>query len=231
MSTVRVGIIGAGGKMGRFTEQLLAGEADLELVCKIGSGDDLAAALAASGAEVAVDFTSAGQGAANGMAMLECSVRPLIGTSGVTEEEDAALDALARERDLGGLVVPNFCLGVWLQQRLARDAARFLPAVEIIEEHNATKKDAPSGTAADTAIQLARVTGADEIAVHSVRLPGLYSNQTVVFGGRGEVLRIGHVTYGLDAFGPGIIAGLRYVAQAEGVARGVGHAFDTGRTS
>jgi 4-hydroxy-tetrahydrodipicolinate reductase len=227
MSSLRVGIVGATGKMGRFTQGLLAHEADLELVCMLGSSDDLASGLTQSGAQVAVDFTAAGLGAQHGLAMLECGVRPLIGTSGVSEDEDAALDALARERGLGGLVVPNFCLGVWLQQRLARDAARFLPAVEIIEEHHATKKDAPSGTAADTANQLARVTGADEIPVHSVRLPGLYSNQTVVFGGHGEVLRIGHVTYGLDAFGPGILAGLRYVAGAEGVARGIGLAFES----
>ena len=78
-------------------------------------------------------------------------MRPLIGTSGVTFEDDARLDAAARERGLGGLVVPNFCLGVWLMQRLALDAQRYLPALEIIEEHHASKIDAPSGTAIDTA--------------------------------------------------------------------------------
>jgi len=224
----RVALLGSGGRMGRLTQELVGAADDLELVLAARSDADVPAALAECGADVGVDFTVAGLGAAHGTLMLEHGLRPLIGTSGVTPEEDTALDALARERGLGGLVVPNFCLGVWLQQELSRVAAEHMGSIEIVEEHHASKVDAPSGTAADTAAQLAQVRGVSpaEIPVHSVRLKGLYSNQSVLFGSPGEVLRIRHEVFGLEAFGPGILAGIRHVAAAPpGVRRGVGHAF------
>lgn len=225
---IRVALIGSRGRMGRLTQQLVGDATDLELVLALGSEADVPAALATCDADVGVDFTVAGLGAEHGRLMLERGLRPLIGTSGVTPEQDAALDALARERGLGGLVVPNFCLGVWLQQELSRLAAEHMGSIEIVEEHHASKVDAPSGTAADTASQLASVRGVDpaDIPVHSVRLKGLYSNQSVLFGSPGEVLRIRHEVFGLEAFGPGILAGIRHVAAAApGVRRGVGHAF------
>lgn len=226
--SIRVALVGASGRMGRFTQELLGSHPDLELAACVDRGDDLAQALEAARPDVALDFTVAGVGADHGRVMLQCGVRPLLGTSGIDPGDDALLDAEARDRGLGGLVVPNFCLGVWLQQELAVRAAEFLPSVEIVEEHHHEKLDAPSGTAADTAVQLARVRGVDpaDIPIHSLRLQGLYANQSVVLGGPGEVLRITHQTFGLEAFGPGILAGLRYVAQAQGVARGIGHAFE-----
>ena len=66
----------------------------------------------------------------------------------------------------------------------------------------------------------------DGIPIHSLRLPGILSNQEVVFGGRGEVLRLVHETYGLDSFSSGILSSLRYAATAQGVGRGVGLAFE-----
>lgn len=229
--TIRVALIGAGGKMGRFTRELLDGVEDLQLVAALGRDDDLPDALDGSSPDVGLDFTVAGLGAAHGRLMLEHGVRPVIGTSGVQPEEDAELDALARRLGLAGLVVPNFSRGVWLQQELARLAARHYASIEIVEEHHVGKKDAPSGTAADTARQLARVRGVepDEVPVHSVRLEGLHSNQTVLFGGPGEVLRLTHQANSLAAFGPGILAALRHVAGAvPGVRRGIGHALGDG---
>ncbi|MFT5051512.1 MAG: 4-hydroxy-tetrahydrodipicolinate reductase [Chlamydiales bacterium] len=233
-SVIRVAIVGAGGRMARFTRELLAdpvcdpgsGGAVLELVCEVGRGDDLGAMLARERVDVAVDFTHAGMGLEHGLALLACGVRPLIGTSGVDVAETERLDARARELELGGLVVPNFSRGVWLQQKLVLLAAAHLPALEIIEEHHVRKRDAPSGTALDTAEQLAAAGHAGPIPIHSTRLPGVLSNQSVVFGGEGEVLRIRHETYGREAFGPGIRAGLAYAAQAHGVVRGIGHAFE-----
>lgn len=229
MTPLRIALVGANGRMGKFVQRLLASEDDLEIVCRIDRGDDLHRVLSEVQPTVGLDFTVAGMGAVHALAMLECGVRPVVGTSGVTSAEDAVLDATARAGRLAGLIVPNFCLGVWLQQELARLAALFLPSVAIVEEHHQKKKDAPSGTAIDTAAQLAGVKGVapSSIPVHSVRLQGLYSNQTVLFGGPGEVVRITHQTYGLDAFGPGVLAALRYVAAAEpGVRRGIGHAFE-----
>jgi 4-hydroxy-tetrahydrodipicolinate reductase len=126
--------------------------------------------------------------------------------------------------------VPNFCLGIWLQQRLACEAARYFETIEVIEEHHHSKQDAPSGTAADTARRLEAVQPREgtrsSIPIHSVRLRGLYSNQTVLMGGTGEVLRLVHQTQGLEAFGPGILAALRHVAGARGVQTGIEHVFE-----
>ena len=226
---ITLALIGARGRMGRLTRDLIDSTEDMRLSLELGSDADLARSLAECPVDVGIDFTVAGLGAAHGRLLLEAGVRPLIGTSGVTPEQDLELDALARERALAGLVVPNFSLGVWLQQELARRAARFLPSVEIIEEHHASKVDAPSGTALDTAYQLAGERGLEPsaIPIHSLRIRGLYSNQSVVLGGEGEVLRIRHEVYGHAAFGPGILAGIRYLMGAEpGVRRGIGHAFE-----
>jgi 4-hydroxy-tetrahydrodipicolinate reductase len=227
--TLRVVIIGAGGRMGRMASALLDAQADLEVVAGLGRGDDLARGLEASGADVGLDLTVAGCGATHGMAMLAAGVRPVIGTSGVSLEENQELHEAALEAGLGGLVVPNFSLGVWLLQRACEEAARFFPEAEILEMHAPTKKDAPSGTALDTAERMEAVRdgdGQEEIPIHSVRIPGFYSNQEVMFGGRGEVLRLRHETYGMQCFEAGILAALRYAAGARGVGRGIGVAFE-----
>ena len=111
---LRVALIGSRGKMGRFTKHLLAGQDDFALVGEIGRGADLRAALDAARPVVGLDFTVAGRGAEHGLAMLECGVRPLIGTSGLTAEDDARLDAAARERSLGGLVCCRTLIPAWL---------------------------------------------------------------------------------------------------------------------
>jgi 4-hydroxy-tetrahydrodipicolinate reductase len=120
-------------------------------------------------------------------------------------------------------------LGIWVLMRAAELAAQHFQAAEIVELHHAGKKDAPSGTAIATAELLARAWGRADTAgipIHSVRLPGLYSNQEVLFGGTGETLSLRHETYDIACFAPGILAALRYAPHADGVARGIGPAFE-----
>jgi len=215
--------------MGQFSAQLIEQDPGLDLVCRVTSGQDLAEELEQSQPQVGLDFTRAGLGRTHGELLLRAGVRPVIGTSGLQPDDDAALHGLALERGLAGLVVPNFSIGVWLQQQLALIVSKHMQHVEITEEHNIHKADAPSGTAVDTALQLAAALNRppDTIPVHSVRLPGLYSNQTVLFGAPGQILRLTHETYSLHAFGPGVLAALHYVADAPaGVLRGIGHALE-----
>lgn len=224
-----VALIGAQGRMGRYCDQLLAQHPEFQIVCRVTSDQNLAAELERARPDLGLDFTRAGLGRDHGETLLQAGVRPLIGTSGMRPEDDHYLHEMALERGLAGLVVPNFSLGVWLQQKLALLAAQHMDQVEIQEEHHIDKTDAPSGTALDTAHQLGEALGrpGEEIPIHSVRLPGLYSNQTVLFGGPGQILRLTHETYGLEAFGPGILAGLNFVAQAPpGIQRGIGHALE-----
>lgn len=224
-----VALIGASGRMGRYCDQLLDQHPDFQIVCRVTSGQNLAAELKRTKPGVGLDFTRAGLGREHGEALLQSGVRPLIGTSGMQPEDDHSLNELALERGLSGLVVPNFSVGVWLQQKLAVLAVQYMDQVEIQEEHHIGKTDAPSGTALDTALQLGSALDrpAEQVPIHSVRLPGLYSNQTVLLGGPGQILRLTHETYGLEAFGPGILAALGYLTQAPpGVLRGIGHALE-----
>lgn len=245
-ASLRVAVVGAGGRLGRFAAELLREAAGFELVGTYDSKDDWPAQVGASGAQVALEATRAGLGCEHGLALLGAGVRPVIGTSGVSLEDGERLDAEARRLGLGGLIVPNFSLGSLLLQRFAAEAARHFPDAEIIELHHERKADAPSGTAAETARRMADARDAsravperaDEprergarhggIPVHSVRLPGLYAHQEVLLGAPGETLTLRHDMSGPQAFGPGLLAALRYAARAQGIARGLQHALADG---
>lgn len=225
-----VALCGASGRMGRHASVLLGSHPNFELVASLGRGEVTAARLRDSGALLGLDLTVAGCGVHHGRLMLEAGLRPVIGTSGVSPSDNQELDAAARELELGGLVVPNFSAGMWLLQRAAQEAARWFTQVEIIERHGIHKLDAPSGTALDTAHRLRAVRGNDgaqEIPIHSIRLPGLRANQEVCFGGTGEQLRLVHETYSLQAYSAGILTSLRYAVGAVGVGRGLGIAIET----
>ena len=220
-------VVGIDGRMGRFARSWL-GEHAPDLIVGEGArrGDDLTEIIRDQRPAVGLDLTVAGSGARHAATFLEAGVPVVIGTSGVTLEEEAGLHEMALASRVAALVVPNFSLGVLLQQRMAELAAPHMPGVEIIEEHHPGKRDAPSGTAIDTRHRITRASGAGErdVPIHSVRLEGLHSNQDVVFGGPGETLRISHRTHGLEAFGPGLIASLRYVFEAKpGPRRGLDH--------
>jgi 4-hydroxy-tetrahydrodipicolinate reductase len=226
---LRVAVIGSSGKLGSFACELLARTPGFEIVARIHAQDDLAAALRLLRADVAFEATRAGLGARHARTALELGVRPLVATSGLTPDDVSTLDELARARNLGGLYAPNLSRGMWLLQRAAEEAARHVAACEIVELHHDKKRDAPSGTAIDTRLRMAAARGADapEVPIHSVRLPGLRAHQEVLFGAPGELYTLRHDAISPEAYGPGIRAGLRYVASASGFGRGIGLAFES----
>ena len=134
-------------------------------------------------------------------AALEGGIPCVIGTTGF---DQARVDALARERGVACFPAPNFALGAVLMMRFAAEAATYMPRAEIVELHNETKRDAPSGTAKATA----GLVGGDP-AIHSVRLPGLIAHQEVLFGGEGQLLTIRHDTFSREAFVPGVLLALQ----------------------
>ncbi len=218
---LRVAVIGAAGRLGRFACELLRTTPGFELVAELEREHVLAAVLPECGASLALDATVAGQGAAHGRAILAAGLRPVIGTSGVSRAEAAELDRLARARELGGIVVPNFSLGMVCLNRAAAALAASFPSVTIVERHHEQKRDAPSGSARDTAERLQALRGGAPVPIHSVRAAGLYAHQEVLFGGPGETLTLRHDMLGPAAFGPGLFAALRYAAHARGVAYGL----------
>jgi 4-hydroxy-tetrahydrodipicolinate reductase len=129
----------------------------------------------------------------------------VIGTSGF---DRSAVDELAQEHGVPVFHAPNFAIGAVLMVRFAAEAAKHLPKAEIVELHHDTKLDAPSGTAKATADAM----GGD-VAIHSVRLPGLVAHQEVILGGQGQTLTIRHDTTSRDAFVPGVLLALERVRE------------------
>ena len=194
---MRIALFGHRGKVGSVLAPAL--EAAGHEVRGIGPGEEADVA----GLDAALDFTQPDAAGANVHAALEQGVPAVVGTSGLSGAELEELDGLALERSLQLLVVPNFAIGAVLMMRFAEAATEFLPRVEIIELHNAAKKDAPSGTARATAERLP-----GEVPIHSVRLPGLVAHQEVLLGGDGQLLTIRHDTLSREAFVPGVMLAL-----------------------
>jgi 4-hydroxy-tetrahydrodipicolinate reductase len=194
---MRVAVFGAGGKVGAVVAAALA-EAGHEVV-----GIDLGDPVALDGCDAAVDFTQPDAVEADVSACVRAGVPCVIGTTGFDRE---AVDRVAREHRVPVFHAPNFAVGAVLMMRFAADAARHLPKAEIVELHHDTKLDAPSGTAKATA----EAMGGD-VAIHSVRLPGLVAHQEVILGGQGQTLTIRHDTTSRDAFVPGVLLALERV--------------------
>ena len=178
---------GRGGKVGRVLAPAVEA-AGHTLVATLGD------------AEAMVDFTSPQAGLPNVQAALAAGVPAVIGTSGLDYDR---IDRDARAAGVATLYAPNFALGAVLMLRLAAEAAKLLPRVEIVELHNEAKADAPSGTAAATA----ELLGGD-VRIHSVRLPGLVAHQEILFGGDGQLLTIRHDAFSREAYVPGVLLAL-----------------------
>ncbi len=242
---VKVLVNGARGRMGREVVRAVKSDPALTLVGEADIGDNLAEMIRDTSADAVVEFTTASAGLANTTTILTAGARPIVGTSGFTEPQVRELQQLARERRLGGVIAPNFAVGAVLLMRFARDAAAYLPEVEIIELHHDGKADAPSGTALRTAELIGEVRPPHEprseqelfagargalvrgVRVHSVRLPGLVAHQEVILGGVGQVLTMRHDSISRESFMPGVCLACRRAPQLEELYFGLEHVMFT----
>jgi 4-hydroxy-tetrahydrodipicolinate reductase len=231
---VRVGVAGALGRLGRVASAAIYAAEDLDLVAAFDrdyAGDLLAAHIGiggearlhdtlesfyAVGMDVVVDCTVYPTTIDVARGAIDNKVSPVIAATGWTDEDIIVLEDDCDEQDVPGMLVPNFSVGAVLMMRLAAEAAKLMPNVEIIELHHETKKDAPSGTAKLTARRIAEAGGSEHIPIHSVRLPGYVAHQEVLFGGVGETLTIRHDSISRDSFGPGILLAVRNVRKSKG---------------
>jgi 4-hydroxy-tetrahydrodipicolinate reductase len=234
---IKVLVNGAYGKMGRIAVQAVNEADDLSLVAQNGHQDDLAQAIRQHQAAVVIDFTTPHAVFANAQTIINAGARPVIGTTGLTPEQIQTLTEQCKQTKSGGIIAPNFSLGAVLMMKYAADAAQFFPNVEIIEMHHPQKLDAPSGTAIKTAqmiagkrqadkafpLKAAPARGAthDHVQVHSVRLPGFYSHQTVIFGNTGEVLTLCHQGIDRQCCIPGIALACRKVMSLNALVYGL----------
>lgn len=229
---IRVLLAGATGKVGSALAPALEAAPDIDYVGGIGRETDLFAALRNRRPQALIDFTHPAVGLEHALLAAENGVAPIVGTSGISPEGVDQLEGACAEHGVGGIVAPNFAVGAVLMMWLAEQAAPHFDAVEVIEAHAATKADAPSGTAVATARRLAAARNAgafnyarteklvldaargavsENVAIHSVRLPGLVADQQVVFGLPGQTLTIEHRTTSREAYAPGVLLAVRRV--------------------
>ena len=248
---IRVGVVGAGGRMGREVARAVGADPEMDLVAAIdpkAAGDpvegvtvvDDLSALLDAGAEVAVDFTAPDAVMPTLRWTVGNGIHAVVGTTGISPADLDELRSLTEGATANVFVAPNFAIGAVLMMRFAEHAARHLPAAEVIELHHDRKVDAPSGTALATARAMAaargpvppapggdddhpgaRGTDVDGIRVHSVRLPGLVAHQEVILGGPGQTLSIRHDTTDRSCFMPGVLMAIRAVGSRPGLTVGL----------
>lgn len=243
--TIRVGVLGARGRMGAEVCRAIKSSKDLELVAEIDLGDSIDL-LKSANADVMVDFTTPESVMSNLKFAIENEIHCVVGTTGFDASKIEILKKLlANNPKVGLLVAPNFGLGAVLMMQFAATAARYFESAEIIELHHPDKADAPSGTATRTAelisdarsaanlasmpdktsksLDGARGAKVGDVPIHSVRLRGLVAHQEVLFGEKGETLTIRHDSLDRSGFMPGVLVGIREVGKHPGLTVGLEH--------
>ena len=262
---IKVLVSGAYGRMGQAVVKAVLEDKDLELVGAVdivGEGDagevvgfgkcgvsytkDLAATIEAAQPQVMVDFTIPDVVFGNASLSLKHKVAPVIGTTGLSAEQKQALADLSAANDTPVFIAPNFAIGAVLMMLMAKQAAKYMPEVEIIELHHDKKLDAPSGTALQTAAMISEVRQAhkqgnpaetekvdgargadvDGMHIHSVRLPGYVAHQEVIFGGLGQTLSIRHDSLNRESFMPGVCLACKKVIGRKGLIVGLDQFMD-----
>jgi 4-hydroxy-tetrahydrodipicolinate reductase len=235
---MKVGVIGAKGRMGAEVCHAVEAADDLKLVAAIDVDEDRKPL---TKAEVIVDFTTPDAVMDNLKWCIEHGLHCVVGTTGFTGTRlDQVRAWLADSSSASVLVAPNFGIAAVLMMKFAAQAAPHFDSVEIVELHHPNKVDAPSGTARRTAEliaearngkaspdattqELAGARGAevDGVRIHAVRLAGLVAHQEVMFGGHGETLTIRHDSLSRESFMPGVLLAIRNVASRPGLTVGI----------
>ena len=238
---MRVGVLGAAGKVGATMCEAVRSAADLTLSAEVDAGDALNL-FTDSATDVVIDFTHPDAVMDNLEFLISHGIHAVVGTTGFTDARiEQVRSWLAASPKTGVLIAPNFAIGAVLSMHFAQKAAPYFESAEVIELHHPQKADAPSGTATRTAQLIAQarkglppnpdatstgLPGArgadiDGIPVHSVRVTGLVAHQEVLFGTMGETLTIRHDSLDRTSFVPGVLLAVRQIAQRPGLTIGL----------
>lgn len=241
--TIRVGVIGAKGRVGSAVCEGVEAADDLELVARVDHGDDLQV-LVDNEAQVVVDFTTPGVVMDNLEFCVSHGIHAVVGTTGFDDERLTQVRQWSEAEGAGHvLIAPNFAISAVLAMNFARQAARFFDSAEVVEYHHPNKLDAPSGTAIHTAqgiaaareeaglgpipdateqtLEGARGAGVDGVRVHGVRMTGMVAHEDIIFGAQGQTLTIRQDSYDRTSFVPGVLVGVRGIASHEGLTVGL----------
>jgi len=240
---IKVGVLGAKGRVGSAVCEGVNGAEGLELVAQVDQDDDLQMLLDA-GAEVVVDFTTPGSVMGNLEFCIANGIHAVVGTTGFDEERLAQVREWCAAEGAGNvLIAPNFAISAVLAMEFARQAARFFDSAEVVEYHHPYKLDAPSGTAIHTAqgiaaarreaglgpipdateqaLEGARGADVDGVRVHGVRMTGMVAHEDIIFGAQGQSLTIRQDSYDRTSFVPGVLLGVREIANHDGLTVGL----------
>ena len=244
-TAIRVGVVGAEGRMGSETCRAIDADDELKLVAKVGRADSLEV-LVESGAEVAVDFTTPESVRDNVVFMLEHGIHAVVGATGLSKKDIEDLSQRARGGTAQLFVAPNFATGAVLMMRFAAQAAPLFETAEIVERHHEKKVDAPSGTSLRTAELMNEARGEPWLAgatdnealagsrggdvsgirVHSIRSAGSVAHQEVILGSAGETLSIRHDSLDRASFMPGVLLAIKKVSKLDAPTVGLEHLLD-----
>ena len=246
---IRVGVFGAGGRMGATVCEAVAGDPTLELVAAIDpahAGETVEGAVIVADPtaidvelDVVIDFTHVDAARANVLWAAEHGVHAVVGTSGFGDDDLERFRAAFTRSNC--VIAPNFAIGAVLMIAFAERAAPFFETAEIVEMHHDAKRDAPSGTAMHTAERIAAASsdwatdptedmvvdgargaeGPGGIHVHALRVRGMVASQEVILGTTGQALTIRHDTYDRSSFMPGVLLAVKAVADKPGLTVGL----------
>lgn len=240
---LKVGVLGAKGRVGSAVVAGVNKAEDLELAAEIGSGDELQQLLDAK-VDAIVDFTTPGAVMGNLEFCINHGIHCVVGTTGFDDERyQQVRDWCAANEGVGVLIAPNFAISAVLTMAFARQAAPFFESAEVVEFHHPNKLDAPSGTAVKTAqgiaearreanmpampdkteqaLDGARGADVDGVPVHAVRMQGMVAHEEVIFGTTDQSLTIRQDSYGRESFVSGVLTGVREVANHPGLTIGL----------
>ena len=228
---MKVAILGAAGRMGHMLCDLVDRSEELELVAKCDIREDYPRTWPA-GTEAVIDFTFHEAVPANITKAAEEGVVYVLGTTGLTDEEQKSVEAAAKKIPV--VQSGNYSLGVNLLLGLVKKAAEVLGIeydCEVVEMHHRHKKDSPSGTALMLAKAAAEGRDQDfgdvsifgregmvgerpqgEIAVHAIRGGSVIGDHTVMFAGDVERIEITHKAQTREAFAAGALRAALWAA-------------------
>lgn len=266
MSKIRAIVAGPRGKMGQEALRMIERDNSFELVACIDRKHDgervsdveglpafealiytnAETCLMEVDADVLIDLTTPEKGYVHTKWAIENHIRPVVGTTGFTDQQLSELSTLCEEKEIGAVIAPNFAIGAVLMMQFSKWAAKHMPHVEIVEKHHDQKLDAPSGTAIKTAQLIqevrasqsqghpeeketykgARGAEVDGMRIHSMRLPGLIAHQEVIFGGQGQTLTIKHDSHDRESFMSGVKLASEKVMGLDRLVYGLEHLLD-----
>lgn len=229
----RIALSGITGKMGRFLLDGLASHPDFKVVAGISEKEDLSGTIPIYSNiktmygevdfDTFIDFTIAEFSVEACAFMLEKGIPIVVGTTGFSQDELDLLQEKAHETGTGGIIAPNFSLGIVLLYKCLQMATQYFKEFAIYEYHHFTKHDKPSGTAHYLAQAVGSSTRVNVTDIHAFRLPGVLATHTVVMSDETQKIELSHQSNNRHSFEEGILLAIDRVSDLDGLVYGLEH--------